>query len=449
MKYLKAEFFLILIIFFIALTAYWLFDLFFLFLSLAVTSYLFWHLYQLQRFYSLFITHCQFTDPIPMGLWGLVYRSLSDRQDRWMQYRHNKRRIFSRFQQAFKRFPFAIVILDKTWKVNWYNHSCKKIFNSNTGIIHSKLSYLLNHPVIDEYIKAGDFQSPLEIQSPIDKASVLSLQFIPLSIMALSKEPFQLKEQETLLIIRDVTNTFHLDKIRKDFIANVTHELKTPLTVFKGFLEPMHEDIHEMPPQWTRSIELMYQQNLRMNDIVDELLLLSKLETSHGITSEKLINMSELLKKSVHDATLLAQGPSHQISIEAQENLILKGEIESIKMIINNLLVNAIKYTPQRSKITISWYIQSDQACLIVKDSGEGIAARHLSRLTERFYRIESGRSRDKGGTGLGLAIVNHALLRHQAELKINSEIGHGSTFICIFPKERTKIDQTLGSWKQ
>ncbi len=358
----------------------------------------------------------------------MLYQALAERQTRWQHYRHNKRRLFSRFQQAFKRFPYAVVILDSSWKVNWYNHSCNKIFAKNSRIIRTNLNDLINHPVLNEYIKDADFSAPLEIQSPINKVSILSLQFIPLS---------NDKRQETLLIIRDITASFHLDQTRKDFISNVTHELKTPLTVFNGFLEPMSEDSQELPEHWAYSIEVMHQQSLRMNDIVNELLLLSKLETDNTTAAMNTINMSELINNCIDNAQLLSKEKTHQINTDIQQDLNLKGDQDMIKTIINNLLVNAIKYTLQHSKIDISWYSRADKAYLIVKDSGEGIAARHLSRLTERFYRVESSRSRDKGGTGLGLAIVNHALIKHQGELKISSEIGHGSCFRCIFPKQR------------
>ncbi|MDX2503475.1 MAG: phosphate regulon sensor histidine kinase PhoR [Gammaproteobacteria bacterium] len=447
MKEWKTEGMIILVIILFSLTGYLLYKSFFLFLSLALIVYLSWHLYQLNRFCSIFITHSKVNGPVPPGLWGFLYRKLNDQQARWLQYRHNKRRIFSRFQQAFKHFPYAVLILDASGKIRWHNHACKKILNTSS-IINHYFSQLIEHPVLDEYLQAGNFKSPFEITSPIDQASILSLQFIPLTSATLSDSGSLLKndsekENETLVIIQDITSTYHLDQTRKDFIANVTHELKTPLTVFSGFLEPMCEDLNElsqqMPQHWARYIELMHQQSIRMNDIVSELLLLSKLEMNDSTLSEQLINMPVLLQNILQDAELLSRESAHQISLKAQENLALKGEVNTIKTIINNLLVNAIKYTPQRSKITVSWYARSGRAYLAVQDSGEGIAARHLSRLTERFYRVESGRSRDQGGTGLGLSIVNHALLKHQGQLKISSEIGRGSTFTCIFPEDRVE----------
>lgn len=434
MREWKTEIFFVLIIFLFSLTGHILFNGFFHFLSLALMVYLSWHLYHLKQFYTFFTTQRRVNDSVPAGFWGFLYKRLNEQQNRWLHYRHNKRRIFSRFQQAFKHFPYSIIILDKSWKIRWYNKASETIFNKNGAIINHYLCQLIDHPILDEYLSAGNFELPLEIESPINKVSILSLQFIPLST-SLSNQ-----ENETLLLISDITSAYHLAQARKDFIANVTHELKTPLTVFSGFLEPMCEDINDFPEHWGYYIELMYQQSVRMNDIINDLLLLSKLEMNQSASSLELINMPELLHECISDAELLAQESGQKISTQIQEALNLKGEVNSIKMIINNLLANAIKYTPQRSNITVSWYAESEQAYLIVQDSGEGIAARHLSRLTERFYRVETDRSREKGGTGLGLSIVNHALLRHQGQLNISSEIGRGSIFTCIFPKDRTVI---------
>ena len=435
MKQWKTEIFFILIIFLFSLTGQLLFNGFFHFLSLALIVYLSWHLYHLKQFYTFFTTQRRVNGFVPEGFWGFLYKRLDEQQNRWLQYRHNKRRIFSHFQQAFKHFPYSIVILDKSWKIRWHNKASETLFNKNGTIINHYLKELLDHPILHEYLSAGNFDVPLEIESPINKVSILSLQFVPLSTS------FSNQENETLLLIKDITSAYHLDQARKDFIANVTHELKTPLTVFSGFLEPMCEDINEFPEHWGHYIELMYQQSLRMNDVINDLLLLSKLEMNKSASSNEMINMSELLQHCISDTKLLTQVSKQKISFQIQKNLNLKGESNTIKMIINNLMVNATKYTPQRCNITVSWYAESEQSYLVVQDSGEGIAARHLSRLTERFYRVETDRSREKGGTGLGLSIVNHALLRHQGKLKISSEIGRGSIFTCIFPKDRTVIE--------
>jgi len=302
----------------------------------------------------------------------------------------------------------------------------------NSGINGHLITRLIAHPVLEEYIQTGNFDLPLEIESPKNKATILSIQ-----VILLEKTDFSEYEEETLIIIKDISKTFNISKTRKDFVANVTHELKTPLTVFQGFMEPMCEDIDDFPPHWANGIKLMHQQSKRMNEIINDLLLLSKLEMGDELPSEEVINMPKLLEKAIADAALLDPQAEHQFSAQIQENLAVTGDINSIRTIINNLLINAIKYTPQRSKINVSWNVSSEQAHLVVEDSGEGIAPRHLSRLTERFYRVESGRSRESGGSGLGLSIVYHAILSHQGELKISSEIGRGSNFTCIFPKKR------------
>jgi len=435
MKELKTEFLFISVIILFSLIGHILFDFFFIFLSLAVSLYLSWHLYQLYNLYKIVVLNKPVSTSIPIGLWGQIYQEIISQQNHWLENRKKTQKVVSRFQHAFKNFPDAVLILNQLWEVKWYNSASKNILNKDSGINGRLINHLIAHPVLEEYIQTGNFDIPLEIESPTNKASIISIQLIPLIITNTSAT-----EEEILVIIQDISTTFNLHQTRKDFIANVTHELKTPLTVFKGFMEPMCEDIDSFPAHWAKYIELMHQQSIRMNEIINDLLLLSQLEMNNNLSSEEIINMPQLLDSAIENAKLLNPQSDHQISTNIENNLALKGEMNSIQTIINNLLVNAIKYTPQRSHIKISWYTLSEHAYLVVDDSGEGIAPRHLSRLTERFYRVESGRSREAGGSGLGLAIVNHALLSHQAELKINSEVGHGSTFTCIFPKQRIKL---------
>lgn len=427
----KTELFIILFIILFSLLAHHLFNLFFVFLSLGFGLLLLHHYYQLLYFPQSFIDineQKSLQTYKPIGIWGKVYQQLAHFQKSSFDHRLQQRKERYRLEQIFTQFPHALLILNESMHVSWFNPSCKTIFKTQKYILKHHISKLIEHPVINEYLLSANFENPLEIESPIEKSTILSLQFFPLVDCY----------GETLLLIEDITATFHINQTRKDFISNVTHELKTPLTVFFGFLEPMCEDIEEFPEHWGRNINLMYQQSLRMNHIVNDMLLLSKLEVSDNPASVQVINMALVLKNAVNDAQLLSRDNVHEISHHIDENLFLLGDENDLKVIVNNLMVNAIKYTPQRTRISLSWFVKSNQAYLVISDSGEGIAARHLSRLTERFYRVESDRSREKGGTGLGLAIVNHALQRHQGKLEISSEIGRGTTFKCIFPEKRS-----------
>ena len=427
----KTELFFILLILLFALIGQHFFNLFFVFLAAGLGLFLFRHLYRLHQFNSFLSNPQTIYNTQPLGLWREIYQQWDEHQHYWSDYRLNKSKALFRFEQVFQYFPHAVIILDDVMQVSWFNHSSNKIFKQEKHIIKHHISELLDHPVMDEYLLAKDFEKPLEIESPKDKTRILSLQFYPLVDCY----------GETLLLIEDITQAFHLNQTRKDFISNVTHELKTPLTVFSGFLEPMCEDIEQFPDAWEKNIKLMYQQSLRMNDIVNDMLLLSKLEVNNSPAVMQKVNMPLLLRHAIEDAKLLSGCSAHEFSDNIDENLFLLGDDNALKAIVNNLMVNAVKYTPQRTRISLSWLLKGNQAYLIIADSGEGIPARHLSRLTERFYRVESDRCRESGGTGLGLAIVNHALQQHQGELKISSEIGRGTCFSCVFPQQRILND--------
>lgn len=221
----------------------------------------------------------------------------------------------------------------------------------------------------------------------------------------------------------------HIDKIRQDFIANVSHELRTPLTVFQGYCETLLNEVDEHP--WQPILKQMHQQSQRMNQIVQDLLLLAQLESGIDAQKPQSVHVPELLSNIIHDAKAL--NPTHAFSHKIDNSLMIQGCRNELQSAFTNLVVNAVRYTPDYGEIKITWEKQGDFAVFKVKDTGIGIAEKHLPRLTERFYRVDKARSRDSGGTGLGLAIVKHVLLRHDAQLNIKSIENHGSEFICRF----------------
>jgi two-component system phosphate regulon sensor histidine kinase PhoR len=229
----------------------------------------------------------------------------------------------------------------------------------------------------------------------------------------------------------------HLERMRQDFVANVSHELRTPLTVIHGYLETLLDQTKPEDPL-KKIFSQMQQQTLRMENLIENLLLLSQLETHEPeLKMEKLVDVSNLLETIQQDAIALSGEANHSIKVEADADLRLRAYPEELRSLFSNIIFNAVKYTPARGEILIEWHLKNNQAYFSVKDTGIGIAAEHIPRLTERFYRIDPARSRKSGGTGLGLAIAKHILMRHEAELKISSEPGKGSTFVCIFPKKR------------
>jgi two-component system phosphate regulon sensor histidine kinase PhoR len=262
---------------------------------------------------------------------------------------------------------------------------------------------------------------PLRLSAPHHPDLVLSIHLLPYA------GGFRLMQA------RDVTQSERLDRMRRDFVANVSHELRTPLTILGGFLETVRE-LELAPHERDRYFGLMVEQSDRMLHIVKDLLMLSSLESAPKPGNGR-VRMATLLEKLKADAVALSSG-RHEVTLDADAGDILGAESE-LTSAFGNLVSNAVRYTPVGGKIDISWKRCGTSAEFSVADNGIGIAAEHIPRLTERFYRADTGRSRESGGTGLGLAIVKHALTRHQATLDIASRLGSGSRFSALFPPAR------------
>ncbi|CAM3013448.1 sensor histidine kinase [Legionella steigerwaltii] len=238
----------------------------------------------------------------------------------------------------------------------------------------------------------------------------------------------------------------HLEQVRSDFVANVSHELRTPLAVIHGYLETLiHNDNYEI--SYKKIFLQMHQHSIRMADIIDDLLLLSHLESDDHFSDEKIkINVAETLKTLCIDAKNISGEKQHKITLKAMSNVFITGSENQLRSLFSNIIVNAIKYTPDKGSITVEWYLdEKGRGVFKVTDTGIGIAKENIPRITERFYRVEKARSRERGGTGLGLAIVKHVLLRHDAELQIESVFEKGSIFTCIFPTNRIVVDNFIG----
>lgn len=233
----------------------------------------------------------------------------------------------------------------------------------------------------------------------------------------------------------------HLEQVRSDFVANVSHELRTPLTVIRGYLEALIHNKHPDVEMLAKIYMQMYQQSLRMADIIEDLLLLAHLEgEDHPVDEKKDIPVADILQALCMDARNISGDKKHKIILHADEKLHLTGSESELRSLFSNLIVNAVKYTPAGGHIMVDWYRDENaRAIFSVSDTGIGIAREHIPRITERFYRVDKARSRERGGTGLGLAIVKHVLLRHEARLKIESEVGKGSKFTCEFPARMKK----------
>jgi len=285
---------------------------------------------------------------------------------------------------------------------------------------------LLRQPEIASYFDAGDFTDAVVIDSLRGAGTTLSIQVVPFDV------------DERLLISRDITQLEAVARMRRDFIADVSHELKTPLTVVRGFLETL-QDIELEPRRRTQYLQLMAEQAGSMQRLVDDLLRLSALESEQSIAAETSFAVIPLLLEVSADAKALSGG-RHTIALDVGDAAIVSGSRDELASAFGNLVSNAIRYTPDGGTITLCWHVDAEgRGAFSVADTGIGIAAEHIPRLTERFYRVDRSRSRATGGTGLGLAIVKHVLQRHQAALDVTSEPGQGSTFTVFLPARRIR----------
>ncbi len=323
---------------------------------------------------------------------------------------------------ALRALRDAVILLNNNDGLEWWNQAAQDLLLLQPEDKGQNIFDFITVPEFRQYYEGTTVPNDgVHIESWRDPSRYLKCELTPFG-------------DEKLLFVYDVTRLRHLEQMRQDFVANVSHELRTPLTVMMGYLENF-SDQPDMPPQWRRGFELMTQQTARMNRIVNDLLLLSKIEIeeSHEL---HYIDMTKLLTNIYDDAQAYNQAYKHIIHLHIDTYDGLYGSEMYLNSALSNLVINAIKYTPKGGNITISWTRTSDGCRFAVEDDGIGIASEHIARLTERFYRIDKGRSRATGGTGLGLAIVKHVLHQHEAQLQIDSVEGEGSTFSVVFPSD-------------
>jgi two-component system phosphate regulon sensor histidine kinase PhoR len=373
---------------------------------------------------------CPLGTPTPSasGAWGAAFEALHRRGRLASAEREQATQELERFRRAAEALPDGVMILDGHRSIEWMNlHAevCLGLKGSvDTG---SRITHLLREPEFLEYLDAADHRGvPLDLRTQRNPGRSLQVQAAPFAA------------GRTLLLVRDVTQLQKLATMRRDFVANVSHELKTPLTVTLGFVETALDALHDTPPpEIAGYLQTAAEQARRMQQLIDDLLTLSALETDSPPPLEDPVAVAALLEDVRVEIAALSAG-RHRITLECDGPRHLRGSARELHSAFANLAGNAVRYTPDGGEIALRW---SGEAAgggrFSVRDSGIGIAAQHLSRLTERFYRVDRGRSREAGGTGLGLAIVKHVLERHQAVLQIESEPGRGSRFSAVFPAHR------------
>jgi len=394
-------------------------------LTLAALAVVGWHYWRLRRVLERLTARRRLAPSAGVGVWNELDRLLHRGQ---AEMRGRKRRLVEMlraYRAAAAALPDAIVVVDRnSQRIQWFNETGTSLLGLRyPDDIGAPLVQRLQPLPLAHWLTAGRNAEPLETASPLNSSTTLSLRLIPYS------------DNLWLLVARDVSRLLQLEQMRRDFVANVSHELRTPLTVIHGYLDMIDQDEH---PGLTPMLGEMQHQSQRMTQLVEDLLTLSRLESQDSLAGEETVAMTSVLDTLGREARALSQG-RHRISVEDSARVDLFGTSKELHSAFSNLVSNAVRYTPAGGEVAIRFRPEGDGVVLEVRDSGYGIPAAHLPRITERFYRVSTSRSRESGGTGLGLAIVKHILNLHQARLGISSEVGRGSTFSCHFGNARVR----------
>jgi len=363
--------------------------------------------------------------PEPAGAWGEIYGRLLDLQRSNRKRKKRLAAMLAQFQASAEALPDGAVVTEARGEIVWFNTAARALLGLRSPQdLGQRLVNLLRHPDFTAYFEREEYEKEVEIPSPLNHTAVLSMRVVPYG------------DNQRLLMIRDVSELHRLERIRRDFVANASHELRTPLTVLRGYIEMMLPESHRSLAEWHAPLAEMHAQATRMEALVRDLLKLARLEGDVATTRQDVIDAPALIEQALVEARALSKG-QHQIMASIDSNLMLYGRGMEAESIFSNLTANAVQYTSAGGRIEVRWEAEGDGARFTVTDTGVGVAAEDIPRLTERFYRVDEGRSRASGGTGLGLSIVKHALERHEARLEIRSRLGAGSTFVCHFPPHR------------
>lgn len=363
--------------------------------------------------------------PQSEGIWDEAFSRLYKMVKRHKQTRQKLATELLQIELATAALPDGVVSLNEVNRIEWCNPLAELHFGLNAKRdILQDITYLVRQPEFIEYMQSEALDEPLVMEAARHDDMVLSIKLIPYG------------DNKRLLISRDITQLERIENMRRDFVANVSHELRTPLTVVNGFVENLQDMPDLSHDKIQRALHLMAEQTRRMDHLVLDLLTLSRLESDHSPLRTEIVDMQALLEDVYHDGLMLS-GERHIHSFEMQGPKKLSGNRDELRSAFGNLVSNAVRYTPDGGTIKLRWAMSGPDAIFSVQDSGIGIEAEHIPRLTERFYRVDRSRSRETGGTGLGLAIVKHIAMRHQAHLDVVSEQGQGSTFTLVFPENR------------
>lgn len=402
----------------------YLFDQIVLFIAISLSGYIFFMLKNLFKLHN-WMADRKKELPDAHGYWGEIFNELYLVEKQKKKQQKLLSTALSRFKKAAEALPDGVVILSKQNDIEWVN----PIASSLLGIMYpkdagNKINNLIRSPKFQDYINNRDYSKTIPLPSPINTDQTLTLQIIPFGY------------KQKMIFCRDITHIQKLEEMRTNFVSNVSHEMRSPLTVLTGYLEMFSDKLPKDETSFKLGVDNMYQQAIRMQRLVTDLLALSKMETE-SVQHTKTVYIAALLASLKENAKLLSAEKNQTINLDADEDLNLRGNNDELHSLFANLINNAVRYTQAEGTIQISWKKIKNEAVFSVTDNGPGIAAQHIPHLTERFYRADIDRSRESGGTGLGLAIVKYASERHDGKLKVKSSLEKGSTFSCSFPEHR------------
>ncbi len=400
-----------------------------LFFLAAVVVFLSRHLYQLYRLERWLRIGRRRNPPESWGIWGEVFEHYYRLQRRYYKRKKRLARVIREFRESTAAMPDAALVLNNEMRILWFNDAAREVLRlSPARDLGQPIVNLIRASAFNQYLSSGNYDRMVDFVSPVHDSRTLSARLIPYGA------------DQNLLMIRDVTRLHRLQAMRRDFVANASHELRSPLTILAGYLETLNDD-QVLGPEWQEPVEEMLGQCRRMNSLVNDLLEISRMETEEAdATMDDVVNVPELINRILQYART-EDGARHDIQFECAGQAGLAGVERELHSAFSNLVTNALRYTPEGGKVRVRWYPRSDGAWVFeVEDNGIGIENKHIPFITQRFYRVDSSHSRKLGGTGLGLAIVKHVLHRHNALLEVDSTLGQGSTFRCIFPRTRCRI---------
>ena len=386
---------------------------------------LIWHFQQLNSLINWLWHTRDVYPPSSSGIWSDVFEAIYQRQLQNRKRRNELSVLVKRFRVGAESIPDAAVVFDDDKLIVWCNQLAQGMLGlkwpEDKG---NRIDNFLRTPEFVAFLANKHYDQPFELISPVDDFSILECRVAPF------------EKDKWTLICRDITALKQLEQVRKDFVANVSHELKTPLTVMRGYLEMFGSDELPNPRVWKKAHSMMTEQTIRMDALVNQLLTLTKIENKPSLSKTNVINVPVLLNQLKQEAETLSSH-QHNICLTLDKNCGVVGEEEQLRSAFSNLVFNAVRYTPEGGSIDIRWQ-KRDDGCysFSVQDTGDGIAAEHIPRLTERFYRVDQARTRDNGGSGLGLSIVKQILAHYDTSLVIHSELKKGSTFSFVLDKK-------------